>query len=315
MYSLSQIPEFTDYFFCNKNNQLFNSLLLSEFKNYIDNLWKSDDENTFNPENFLLLLKKNNKNIFDNKSEKQPIVFLDKMLDYINEELNNKDIKITSILKETNEEFLDKYNSIVGKVFYGIFKQKNICNSCGKPNNDSAENDMFKYINIDIDKYCEVEVKLDNSLTYFYLNDLIDFYFTNQMVFSFCENCKEKKEFKNCKEIYKYPDILIINIDWGQFNEEEGFVLEENKLIFDRIIDLTKYSNIKENEIKYEIRSIINYPVNKIKNRKYITFSKHLVDNKFYLYQPAGHVFKMKTKKINRNSFVPFVLFYEKIKQ
>ena len=314
MYSLSQIPEFTDYFFCNKNNQLFNSLLLSEFKNYIDNLWKSDDENTFNPENFLLLLKKNNKNIFDNKSEKQPIVFLDKMLDYINEELNNKDIKITSILKETNEEFLDKYNSIVGKVFYGIFKQKNICNTCGKPNNNSIENEMFKYINIDINKYSDAESNLDNSLSFFYLDDLIDFYFTNQMNLSFCENCKEKKEFKICKEIYKYPDILIINIDWGQFSEEEGFGLEENNLIFDKIIDMTKYAYIKKNEIKYEIRSIISYPANKKRSRKYITLNKHLVDNKFYIYQPGGYFCKKELKQINDRSLIPSVLFYEKKK-
>jgi len=315
MYSLSQIPEFTDYFFGSKNNALFNSLLLSSFKDYIDNLWKSADEDSFNPEDFIFLLHKKDKKTFDIKSEKQPIEFLDKMLDFINEELNNKDIKIANLLNETNKEFLDKYNSIVGKVFYGIFKQKNICNTCGKPNNNSIENNMFKKINIDINKYSDAESKLDNSLTFFYLDDLIDFYFANQNNFSFCENCKENKEFKICKEIYKFPDILIININWGNFNVEEGFGLEENQLIFNKIIDLTKYAYIKKNEIKYEIRSIINYPAHKNRSRKFITFNKHLVDNQFYLYQPGAHPCIMELEQINTKSFIPSVLFYEKKKQ
>ena len=318
MYSLSQIPEFTDYFFCNENNLLFKSKLLFYFKHYIDNLWRDAKEETvFEPILFIHYLNKKQKDIFNIKEEKQPIVFLDKMFDYINEELNNKDFKITKQLKETKKEFLNNYNSIVSKVFYGLFKQKNICISCGKAKNNSLENDIFKFINIDTTQYSNEQSKLDNSLTYFYLDDLIDFYFTKQINSSFCENCEEKKEFKIInKEIYIFPDILIINIDWGQFSEKEGFGLEENKLIFDKIIDMTKYAHIKQNEIKYEIRSIINYPVmNEDIDKswqKYITFNKHLVDQKFYCYQPSGRVIEFNS--INRRRFVPSVLFYEKMK-
>ena len=341
MYSLSQIPEFTDYFYCNENNLLFESKLLFYFTHFIHNLWKDTNEKTiFEPTYFLHYLKKANKDIFDFKMEKQPIVFLDKMFDYINEELNNKDFKITKQIKETKNEFLNNYNSIVSKVFYGIFKQENLCISCGKAKSKSLENDMFKYINIDIMQYSNEESKLDNSLIYFYLDDLIDFYFTKQMNLSFCENCKERKEFKIIsKKIYKFPDILIINVDWGKFNEEEGFDLEEDKLIFDYIIDLTKYAHLKQNGIKYEIRSVINYPITSkdedTKWKKYITFSKHLVNQKFYCYQPSGKVVEFKSKgnnnsfnsnentfdsfepafsSINRRRFVPSVFFYEKMK-
>ena len=318
MYSLSQIPEFTDYFFCNENNLLFESKLLFYFKHYIDNLWMNAGEETiFEPTLFIHYLNRINKDIFDIKEEKLPIVFLEKMFDYINEELNNKDFKITKQLKETNEEFLNKYNSIVAKVFYGIFKQRNICISCGEAKNNSLENDIFKYININKTKYSNEESKLDNSLTFFYLDDLIEFYFTKQRNTDFCENCKERKEFKIInKEIYKFPDILVINIDWGEFDEQKGFGLEENELIFDKIIDLTKYAHIKQNEIKYEIRSVINYPVvnEKIDKswKKYITFSKHLVNQRFYCYQPGGKVIEFNS--INRRRFVPSVFFYERIK-
>ena len=343
MYSLSQIPQFTDYFFCNENNLLFNSELLFYFSHYIHNLWRDTfEESIFEPIYFLHCLSKKNKDIFDFKKEKQPIIFLDKMFDYINEELNNEDFIISKQLEETKKEFLNKYNSIVSKVFYGLLKQRNICISCGQAKNNSLENDMFKYINIDIIRYSNEESKLDNSLTYYYLDDLIDFYFTKQMNLSYCQNCKEKKEFKIInKQIDKFPDILIINIDWGQFNEEEGFGLEENKLIFNEIIDLTKYAYKNQNQIKYELRSVINYPIihngeNKLK-RKYVTFSKHLVNQKFYCYQPGVKVTDFNSKpntniidlnlsenvfdssrtesySINRRSFVPSVLFYEKMK-
>lgn len=107
---------------------------------------------------------------------------------------------------------------------------------------------------------------------------------------------------------------MIINIDWGYFTEEEGFGLEENKLIFDEIIDLTKYAQIKQKERKYEIRSVINYPVvlddQDKRWKKYITFNKHLVDQKYYCYQPNGKVIEFNS--INRRRFVPSVLFYEK---
>ena len=318
MYSLSQIPEFTEYFFCKENHLLFKSKLLLYFTNYLYILWKDDnEEKVFDPTYFLLHLNKKDKKIFDIKSEKLPIVFLDKMFDYINEELNNNDIKITTQIKEKEVEFLGNYNSIVSKVFYGIFKQKNICLTCGKFKNQNLYNDMFKYITIDINKYCDEESELENSLEFFYIDDLIEFYFTKQKNSSFCENCKDKKEFKIIsKEIYRFPDILIINIDWGHFNEEVGFGLEENKLIFDKIIDMTKYAYIKQKEIKYEIRSVINYPIinddSDKRWKKYITFNKHLVDGKYYCYQPSGKVIEFNS--VNRKRFVPSVLFYEKMK-
>ena len=318
MYSLSQIPEFTEYFFCKENQLLFGSKLLFSFSLYLHNLWKNaNDEEVLDPTFFIHYLYKKDNKIFDIKSEKLPILFLDKMFDYINEDLKNKDNKITKQIKENKPEFLDKYNSIVSKVFYGIFKQKNVCLTCGKAKNNSLDNDIFKYITIDINKYKDEESKLDNSLTFLYLDDLIEFYFTKQKNSSFCENCKEEKEFKIIgKKIYRFPDIFIINIDWGYFKEEEGFGLEENELIFDKIIDMTKYAQIKQKEIKYEIRSVINYPVIKEdpdkRWKKYITFNKHLVDQKYYCYQPSGKVVEFNS--MNRRRFVPSVLFYEKKK-
>ena len=79
---------------------------------------------------------------------------------------------------------------------------------------------------------------------------------------------------------------------------------------------MTKYAYIKQKEIKYEIRSVINYPVINDDSdkswKKYMTFNKHLVDQKYYCYQPSGKVVEFNS--MNRRRFVPSVLFYEKKK-
>ena len=331
MYSLSQIPEFTEYFFCNKHNSFFKSELLYSFKEYIDILWKENiNREIFEPKYFMRNLRNKDKITFDFKKEKEPIIFLEKIFDYINEELNDKDKEIEKEIKDSKYEFIPKYNSIVAKIFYGIFNNEYLCSLCGEKKNLS-EKDIFKFIEININQYSNYQSKLDNSLTFFYLDDLIDFFFYNQDNLeeyqeknemnknnsSYCNRCQKHSNNKLEKRIYKYPEILIIWINWGKFTVDEGFNdLDSNKLIFNKILDLSKFSSINNSdEIIYKVRSIINYPIMKEKIerdwKKFITFSRHLVDNKFYSYQPSGNVIQI--NNINRLRFVPSVLFYEKI--
>lgn len=49
MYCLSQIPEFTEYFFFRESLLLFESKLLFSFPQYLHNLWKDAGETTFDP--------------------------------------------------------------------------------------------------------------------------------------------------------------------------------------------------------------------------------------------------------------------------
>lgn len=342
MSSLSQINELAEYFL--GQNVMFNncSQLLSEFQIYINTLWKNTNEK-YKPINFMKVLKlifEHELHEFDFDTEKEPIIFLNNIFEYINKELNNKDKDIENELinfkYNFNDENFDNYyynefikynNSIISKLFYGIFFEKNICESC----EEKHFYKKFKYIDLNITKYSEYlcnSDELDNSLVYYYLDDLIKFYFTEENRTSKCPKCK--KEIKIIKKIIKFPDVLIFRINWGQFSKEKGFdyeeklkkdrelMLEHNKLIFSDIIDLTDF-NYNQNNIKeYKIRSIINYPIIDDKNKddkswkKFITFSRHIVDNNFYSYQPSGIVCRI--HKYNRKKFVPSVLFYEKLK-
>ena len=134
----------------------------------------------------------------------------------------------------------------------------------------------------------------------------------------------------NYKKIIKFPDIIIFRINWGQFSKDNGFdyeeklkkekklILEYNKLIFSNKIELTDFNFNQNKKKEYEIRSIINYPILNDKNKddnswkKYITFSRHIVDDNFYSYQPGGNVSQI--IYLNRKKFVPSVLFYEKLR-
>ena len=81
---------------------------------------------------------------------------------------------------------------------------------------------------------------------------------------------------------------------------------------------MTKYTSnqINKDEIKYRLRSVIIYPIINEKNennrtvKKFITISRHLIDQKIYSYKPSGGVEKIDS--INQRNNVPFVLFYEK---
>jgi hypothetical protein len=343
MYSLSQIPEFSDYFY-NENIQINHSSdLLFYFKKYIDTLWKENvKEETFIPKDFILCLKNIDKNIFDFKQEKEPIIFINKIFEYLNEELNNKDINITNYLNRIAIEFnnipgfcdyfkntfMKKYNSIFSKVFYGIFQLKYSCQSCG----ESQDYKYFKYIDIDTIKYSNFEKEdLNNSLVYYYLDDLIEFSLNDKNSNSICKKCKKQNKLIE-RKIIRFPDTLIFNIKWEKFDNEKGFMSEENwldsnKFIFEdyQIIDLSKYgfnnNNNKNNnvKVKYKLISVINYGIiNESNNsekswKKYITFSRHLSNDKIYCYQPSGSVKEM--HNFNRKKFVPSVLFYKKLKE
>ena len=133
MYSLSQVKEFVKYFLAsdekNKNN-IISSELLKYFKDFLNRLWIKNDQH-FNPMKFMTKLNEYNNLIFDFKNEKEPIIYLKEIFNYINKELNNKDEDIKKIIAKSFEEYQNdknflsfskmfqiNNNSIVSDIFY-----------------------------------------------------------------------------------------------------------------------------------------------------------------------------------------------------
>ncbi len=333
MYSLSQIKGLFDYFNDIKKEKFFfeKSKLLKLFQDFLYNLWKKNDEGEkFTPKEFIEYLNKKNSQIFDLKEEKEPIVFLEYIIQELNKRLDNKDELKNEIINSKEilvndqkfKKFYDDYIkgpiSIMSKLFYGILHIKNKCLSCGEYEYYTD----FNHIILDINEYIKYQSKPDNSMIDYYLDDLIEFYFNNsanEETKINCSKCKENKIIKCIKTIISFPENIIFSINWGKF-ESKGLDREENKLYFDENqIDLTKYSfnKINKGEIKYRVRSVISYPIITEDNKdnktlkKFITLSRHMKDQKLYSYQPSGGVHEIHS--LNRRNIVPFVLFYEKI--
>ena len=339
MYSLSQIKGLYNYFQKNRKEKFLDaSKILKLFKEFLVKLWKENEEGEkFTPKEFMEHLNRKDKRTFDFKKEKEPIVFLKYIIKELNEKLNDKDDELKQeIIKSQKafdndknfskfyEPYIQKHNSIMSKLFNGIFHIKNECKTCGK----FEDYKDFNHIILDINEYVNYHNKSDNSLIDYYLEDLIDFYFDvdadlkNERNTTQCPKCKHNNNItkKDQKTIIIFPEILIFSINWGNF-DPKGLDCEENKLIFEpnEIIDMSKYSynKINKDKIKYKFRSVINYPVISDKNRdnkafkKFITISRHFEDQKIYSYQPSGGTNEI--RYFNRRNFIPFVLFYEKI--
>ena len=335
MYSLSQIKDLFDYCNDSAKKKLFfeKTRLLYLFTEFLFNLWKKNNEGEkYIPKDFMQHLNRKNNTIFDFKEEKEPIVFLEYIIQELNQKLNNKDhilkkeiINSKKVLindqkfKIFYDDYIKGHNSIMSKLFYGIFHIKNKCLSCG----EYEYYDYFNHIILDINEYIKYQSKSDNSLTDYYLDDFIEFYFNNsanEEIRIKCSKCKENNIIECKKTIISFPENIIFSINWGKF-ESKGLELEENKFNFDKnqVIDLAKYSfnQINKDEIKYRLRSVINFPIINEKNinnrtvKKFITISRHLKDQKIYSYKPSGGVEEI--NYFNKRNIVPFVLFYEKI--
>ena len=343
MYSLSQIKELVEYFFINIKNNNYSKLLL-DFINFINQLWINKDEKyVFEPIDFMKNLKKYNKTIVDFKEEKQPIIFLKELFKYINNELNNKDEKLKEeiiksfeditndkIISDFIKNFINNNNSIISKVFYGVFLQQYSCKNC-RANEQKYE--ILNFLELNYNNYINFNNKLNNSkknsscddqslsdsFVNVYLDDFIDFYFKQQNLETNICKC-DKININIKKKIYKFPKILIIYINWGKFSKEEGFGFDVNKLIFNEEMDLTKYYFNANNiiNIKYKVRSVIYYPVinsNNMKNKEnhqFITSCRHLIDNNLYFYQSNCGI--KSANNMNRKNFIPSIIFFEKEK-
>ena len=231
MYSLSQIKEFAEYFFVNNVSFVNFPDLLLYFQEFINKLWKNNEKKEkYKPEHFEFFLKEKYGSKQSFKEEREPIEFLDLILKYLNSELNNKDedikndlihyqknIKDSDFLNFYIDNFVKMNNSIVYKIFYGVFKETSFCEQCGESSNYT----IFNYIDLNITNYSNYQSELDNSLVYYYLEDLIEFYFNDEKRDSQCEKCFIKN--KITKKIIKFPEVIIFRINWKRFSKDNGF--------------------------------------------------------------------------------------------
>jgi len=308
MRALSTIEPLTDYFMNNINDE--QSELLNLFKEYFKKLW-SNEEEVFMPEKLFKSIRNlKGVNSFNIKEEQDPIKFLRLILDYLNENLNQKDNdlnfnfndirKILSKLSKKPEYLndLDKIikesNSIIGKLFYGLMLEVYKCKECKK---NIIEN-IKKFDVIDIDYKGVMEIP--ESCSGYNLIE-IDFYIEQDLKIDNekhskvkCNVCQNDAEFK--KEILTYPPFLLVRLNRGKLDEKKDLYVDsqkylknydKNKFMKDYLSDIIKNHNQKN--IEYELISMVNFTKikDKTKNEEQIEFiniskSPFLIEDKIW---------------------------------
>ena len=308
MRALSTIEPLTDYFMNNINDE--QSELLNLFKEYFKKLW-SNEEEVFMPEKLFKSIRNlKGVNSFNIKEEQDPIKFLRLILDYLNENLNQKDNDlnfnfndITKILSKLSkkpeylndlDKIIKESNSIIGKLFYGLMLEVYRCKECKK---NIIEN-IKKFDVIDIDYKGVMEIP--ESCSGYNLIE-IDFYIEQDLKIDNekhskvkCNVCQNDAEFK--KEILTYPPFLLVRLNRGKLDEKKDLYVDsqkylknydKNKFMKDYLSDIIKTHNKKN--IEYELISMVNFIKikDKTKNEEQIEFiniskSPFLIEDKIW---------------------------------
>jgi len=308
MRALSTIEPLTDYFMNNINDE--QSELLNLFKEYFKKLW-SNEEEVFMPEKLFKSIRNlKGVNSFNIKEEQDPIKFLRLILDYLNENLNQKDNDlnfnfndITKILSKLSkkpeylndlDKIIKESNSIIGKLFYGLMLEVYRCKECKK---NIIEN-IKKFDVIDIDYKGVMEIP--ESCSGYNLIE-IDFYIEQDLKIDNekhskvkCNVCQNDAEFK--KEILTYPPFLLVRLNRGKLDEKKDLYVDSQKYLknYDKIkfmkdylSDIIKTHNKKN--IEYELISMVNFIKikDKTKNEEQIEFiniskSPFLIEDKIW---------------------------------
>ena len=308
MRALSTIEPLTDYFMNNINDE--QSELLNSIKEYFKKLW-SNEEEVFMPEKLFKSIRNlKGVNSFNIKEEQDPIKFLRLILDYLNENLNQKDNDlnfnfndITKILSKLSkkpeylndlDKIIKESNSIIGKLFYGLMLEVYRCKECKK---NIIEN-IKKFDVIDIDYKGVMEIP--ESCSGYNLIE-IDFYIEQDLKIDNekhskvkCNVCQNDAEFK--KEILTYPPFLLVRLNRGKLDEKKDLYVDSQKYLknYDKIkfmkdylSDIIKTHNKKN--IEYELISMVNFIKikDKTKNEEQIEFiniskSPFLIEDKIW---------------------------------
>jgi len=350
MRCLSMIEPLSDYLMNPiKVKQIYNKFqstsLLNNIRKYFLELWSEtkSERKVFAPIILMKILEKR-KN-FKIKEEQDPILFLNIFIDYVNQKLNKLDHSINFNFNNIEQKLqkksyfdelkriIDKSNSIIGELFYGLMLESYKCNRCNK---DFEK--IKKFETIDIIEFREIinQYNQEGNISFDYpdIKIFFEFIFLNKNLnnktekIEECPSCKNKVEISK-RKILEYPSYLIIRLKIGDYEEKKGFInmdeqisslnikLKEIENMEVYISDSLKI-NKKNNKYEYELLSMICYlkDNNKI---KFISISENILNNdKTWIYFECNNkthkIYKdydTLTKNLKEKNAMPYILFYK----
>ena len=336
MRCLSMIEPLTTYFTCcTKKNRVFEKFqsfsLINLIGDFFSGVW--NNENTsYDPKNFIKYIRnKTDINIYE---EQDPFIFLNYILEYINSKLNKIDkllsLNFSNVIKKYKEKTyydelikkIEKKNSIVGKYFLGLILEKYKCNNkdCSiittkiKPFNiiDIDYLDILDYLRKEGISFSELDIEF--LLQWYFLEKKLD----NIKYPSInCSKCSKEATIETKKLLF-YPEYLIIRLNIHKFHQvkqsmNDSFILKLNNN-YDKIDNMNIYfeDEIKNNNIKYDLISMINYTYNEKNSLRFLSICKSVINTINYWISFYSNAKPEKLKGDYKNSVSqPYILFYQ----
>ena len=214
----------------------------------------------------------------------------------------NSDVIISSL--EYWKNYLDGNNSIITKIFTGMFSSEVICKNC---NNKNITFETFNILELPLtNKNGNIINNLEDCLKHFCELEEIEDYS--------CDRCKNKGNALKKMSIFQLPPKLIIQLK--RFSKNKEFRGRGNS----KIDDLIKFPlinldmSIVENEIKpitykYNLYATVNHSGG-LNGGHYVANCKNLIDGKWYHFNDSSVSYINDESEIIDDS--AYILFYEK---
>jgi len=330
---LSNTDELTKFFLNEFKYEQNNSkkIMSNEYYNLIKKLWNKENNNkSFSPNEFKKTLSKENplfSGIAANDS-KDLINFLierfHKELNEVNEEnnFNNNDIKQIDQLNEQKmleifkNEFKEKKNSIISKLFYGILETKSQCQNCKFIKFNFQ---IFSFIEFPLEKVNQYCFNTGKRLNYNFNNnnknpdiDLIECFEYNQNIElmagdnqMYCNICNQLCDSLFQSLLYSTPNKLIINLNRGRN------AIYECNVNFPEILNISNFVYSKDGNTIYELYAVICHIGPSSMSGHFVAYCKNRMDCKWYLYNDAFVTLCEKGNEYKNG--MPYILFYQHI--
>ena len=346
---LSQTKALTNYFLNERNmNKILNNNIAKINKNelqlspiyleLINNLWSTDLNKSFSPNNFMNIIEKMNPlfKIGQAGDAKDFIIFI---LEQIHKELKepikslNNNINVMEPLNQYDKDnafnhfFSDfkKECSIISDIFFGFNETTNVCLNC--KNNFNSQGlanpvcynygifnclifpleEVRKMKNMSFQQNNIFNINTNRVTLYecFYYNQKGE-YFTGENR-NYCNYCKLTYDSIYTSKIYVSPNILILILNRGKDN------VYDVKIDFTEIIDITQFILLKDiPQLIYDLYGVITHIGTSGPNAHFVASCKSPVDNKWYRYNDAIVSSINNVQKEIIEFGTPYILFYQK---
>ena len=224
---------------------------------------------------------------------------------------NSESLNEKESLCKCLEEFTKNNNSLISKNFYGLLKQKSICQVC---KTEIYNFKFYTFLSFNLSQVKnfilkEKSEKNKNKIT-IKLLDCFDYYNKPEYLIGdlglFCKKCKSKNNFTILKSIYSSHPIIPIIIE-----REDNSKLNKDKIDFPEELDLSKYLEYKPSSRKFFLCGVVTNFGYSNNFGKFEAFCKMEQKGKWLNYNDE-QVSESDWEDIHKNGIV-YVLFYHKI--